>query len=112
MHAIGSPTPSRWRRLRQGSRPMYLLTACLIVLALTALVASRRARRLPLTPQGRFAAIWPALCAGICALGLLAIWRAQGVQDVEPSVTTCLLMLVVAFNAGWFIGVMGERSWH
>ncbi|MGY4498667.1 hypothetical protein ACVWYH_002598 [Bradyrhizobium sp. GM24.11] len=63
-------------------------------------------------PSGRFAAIWPALCAGICALGLLAIWRAQGVQDVEPSVTTCLLMLVVAFNAGWFIGVMGEQSWH
>jgi hypothetical protein len=87
---------------------MYLLTACLIVLALTALVASRRARRLPQTRRGRFAAIWPALCAGICALGLLAIWRAQG----EPSLLTCLLMLVVAFNAGWFIGVMGEWSWQ
>lgn len=91
---------------------MYLLTACLIVLALTALVASRRARRLPRTRQGRFAAIWPVLCSGICALGLLAIWRAQGVQDVEPSLLTCLLMLVVAFNAGWFIGIMGEWSWQ
>lgn len=91
---------------------MYLLTACLIVLALTALVASRRARRLPRTPRGRFAAIWPVFCSGICALGLLTFWRAQGVQEVEPSVTPDLLMLVVAFNAGWFIGVMGEWSWH
>jgi hypothetical protein len=98
--------------MRQGSRRMYLLTVCLIVLVLTALVASRRARRLPRTPRGRLTAIWPALCAAICALSLLAIWRAQGVQAVEPSVTTCLLMLVVAFNAGWFIGVVGEWSWH
>ena len=90
---------------------MYLLTACLIVLALTALVASRRAGRLPRTRQGRFAAIWPAYCAGIFALGLLEIWRAQGVQEAGSSVTLDLLMLVVAFLAGWFIGVMGEWSW-
>ncbi|HEV2154758.1 hypothetical protein [Bradyrhizobium sp.] len=90
---------------------MYLLTAGLIVLALTALVASRRAGRLPRTRQGRFAAIWPVFCSGILALGLLAIWRAQDVQDVGSSVTLDLLMLVVAFNAGWFIGVFGVLSW-
>lgn len=90
---------------------MYLLTAGLIVLALTALVASRRARRLPRTRQGRFAAIWPAFCAGIVALGLLAIWRAQDVQEAGSSVTLDLLMLVVAFDAGWFIGVLSEQEW-
>lgn len=91
---------------------MYLLTACLIVLVLSALVASRRARRLTRTPRGRFAAIWPAFCAGIVALGLLAFWRAQGMQEAGPSVMPDLLMLVVAFFAGWFIGVLSEREWR
>lgn len=91
---------------------MYMITVCLIVLTLTALMAFRRAECLPRTPRGRFAAIWPALGAGMCALVLLAIWRAQGMQDVEPFLITWLLMLVVAFHAGWFIGVIGEAWSH
>lgn len=89
---------------------MYLLTACLIVLALTTLVASRRARRSRTRPPSgpvrsdlaRF--LLGNLCTG--PAHILACSR------VEPSVTPDLLMLVVAFNAGWFIGLMGEWSWH
>ncbi|WP_025032445.1 hypothetical protein [Bradyrhizobium sp. DOA9] len=91
---------------------MYFLTVCLIVLALSALVSSRRAGLLPRTPRGRFAAIWPGFGAGIVALGLIGFERAQGGQEAGPSVTNDLLMLIAAFFAGWFIGVLGEWEWR
>jgi len=42
---------------------MYFLTACLIVLVLSAVVSFRRSRLLSRNFQGRLAAIWPSLSA-------------------------------------------------
>jgi hypothetical protein len=87
---------------------MYFLTACLIVLVLSAVLSFRRSRFLSRTFQGRIAAIWPSLCAGICALGLIGFDRIQNKPELGPSATTHLMMLVGAFAAGWFFGVFIE----
>jgi hypothetical protein len=88
---------------------MYFLTACLIVLVLSAVVSFRRSRFLSRNFQGRLAAIWPSLCAGICALGLIGFDRVQGKPELGPSATTYLFMLIGAFAAGWLVGVFAEN---
>lgn len=58
---------------------MYFLTACLIVVIVSAAVSLRRSRNLSqpqwATPAQRIAArrraLWPTICAGFCLLGLL-----------------------------------------
>ena len=90
---------------------MYFLTACLIVVLLSAVMSFRRARSLPRTRQGRFAAIWPVLCAGACALVLIGFDRVQGPREFGPSATTYLLMLITSFFSGWFLGVIGGMDW-
>jgi hypothetical protein len=87
---------------------MYFLTACLIVLVLSAVLSFRRSRFLSRSLQGRFAAIWPSLCAGISALGLIGFDHIQNKQELGPSVTTYLMMLIGAFAVGWFVGVFAE----
>jgi Mg2+/citrate symporter len=87
---------------------MYFLTACLIVLCLSAVVSFRRSRFLSRNIQGRLAAIWPSLCAGICALGLIAFDHVRDKKELGPSATTYLIMLIGAFAAGWFVGVFAE----
>jgi hypothetical protein len=95
---------------------MYFLTACLIVVVLSAVVAYRRAGSLPRNLQGRLdrqqrrAAMWPVFCAGICALGLLGLHQVQGWQESGPFETDYLLMLILlitSFFGGWFLGVIG-----
>ncbi|QOZ73512.1 hypothetical protein [Bradyrhizobium arachidis] len=85
---------------------MYLLTACLVVIVLSAAVSFRRSRSLSRDARGRLAAIWPVFCAGVFALGLIGFERAQGSQGVGPSTTTDLLLLVVSFFSGWFLGAL------
>ena len=85
---------------------MYLLTACLIVVVLSAAISYRRSTTLSRNPQGRLAAFLPAFCAAACALGLNEFDRVQGTQEFGPSATTYLLMLVVAFFGGWFLGII------
>lgn len=89
---------------------MYFLVACLIVLVLSAVVSFRRSRFLSRNFQGRLAAIWPSLCAGICAMGLIGFDQVQDKQELGPSATTYLIMLIGAFAAGWFVGVFAEGS--
>lgn len=86
---------------------MYLLTACLIVVVLSAAISFRRCRLLSQNPQGRFAAFLPAFCAAGCGLALIGIDRVQGTQEFGSSATTYLLMLVVSFFGGWFLGIIG-----
>jgi hypothetical protein len=92
---------------------MYFLTACLIVVVLSAVVAYRRAGSLPRNLQGRLdrqerlAAMWPLFCAGICAMGLFAFQHLQGRQELGLLATDYLLILIVSFFGGWFLGVIG-----
>ncbi|MDA9549024.1 hypothetical protein GPL17_09940 [Bradyrhizobium yuanmingense] len=95
---------------------MYFLTACLIVVVLSAVVAYRRAGSLPRNLQGRLdrqqrrAAMWPFFCAGICALGLLGLHQVLDRQEIGPIETDYLLvliMLITSFFGGWFLGVIG-----
>ncbi|MGY3496689.1 hypothetical protein [Bradyrhizobium sp. USDA 4502] len=87
---------------------MYFLTACLIVLVLSAVVSFRRSKSLSRNFQGRLAAIWPSLCAGICALGLIGFDRVRDKQEFGPDATIYLFMLIGAFAAGWFVGAFAE----
>jgi hypothetical protein len=95
---------------------MYFLTACLIVVVLSAVVAYRRAGALPRNLQGRldrqqrFAAMWPLFFAGICVLGLLGFHHVLSRQEVGPVETDYLLMLILlitSFFGGWCLGVIG-----
>ncbi|WP_176722065.1 hypothetical protein [Bradyrhizobium sp. LMTR 3] len=88
---------------------MYFLAACLIVLVLSAVASFRRSKSLSRNFHGRLAAIWPSLCAGICALGLIGFDHVQAKQELGPSATTYLIMLIGAFAAGWFVGVFAEN---
>ena len=92
-----------------AGREEYFLTACLIVLVLSAVVSFRRSRFLSRNFQGRLAAIWPSLCAGICALALIAFDHVQGKKELGPSATTYLIMIIGAFAAGWFAGVFARK---
>ncbi|MGY4352222.1 F0F1-type ATP synthase assembly protein I [Bradyrhizobium sp. GM7.3] len=85
---------------------MYFLSACLIVVVLSAALSYRRSRALSRHPQGRLAAFLPAFCAAAFALVLLEFDRIQGKQEVGPFATTYLLMLVVSFFGGWFLGII------
>ncbi|MBR0893479.1 hypothetical protein JQ616_00850 [Bradyrhizobium tropiciagri] len=87
---------------------MYFLAACLIVMVLSAVVSFRRSRFLSRNFQGRLAAIWPSLCAGICALGLIGFDQVRDRQEYGPSATMYPFMLIGAFAAGWFVGVFAE----
>lgn len=86
-----------------------LLTACSIVLILSAVVAFRRSKRLSRSRQGRLAAIWPSLCACICALGLIKFDQFQDKQEFAPSTMMDLMMLIGAFGVGWLVGVFAEQ---
>ncbi|MET4119345.1 F0F1-type ATP synthase assembly protein I [Bradyrhizobium sp. JR1.5] len=85
---------------------MYFLIACLIVVASSAVISYRRSTALSRNPQGRLAAFLPAFCAAVFALVLLEFDRIQGKQEVGPFATTYLLMLVVSFFGGWFLGIV------
>lgn len=85
---------------------MYFLTACLIVVVLSAAISYRRSRALSRNRQGRLAAFLPVFCAAAVALVLLEFDRIQGKQEVGPFATTYLLMLVVSFFGGWFLGIV------
>ncbi|WP_050422072.1 hypothetical protein [Bradyrhizobium tropiciagri] len=85
---------------------MYFLAACLIVVVLSAAMSYRRSRTLSRNPQGRLAAFLPAFCAAAFGLGLIGFDRIQGTQESGPSATTDLLMLVVSFFGGWFLGII------
>ena len=92
---------------------MYFLTACLIVVVVSAAVSLRRSRTLSqpqwATPAQRLAArrraLWPTICAGFCLLGLLGFYHFQPEQ--ETTATTYLMMLVGSFFGGSFLGVIG-----
>lgn len=87
---------------------MYFLTACMIVVAMSAVVAFRRSRLLPRSPQGRLAAIWPSLCAGIGAMGMIGFNEYR--QELAAPATIHLMMLTGAFAGGWLVGVVAEMS--
>ncbi|MDN4983093.1 hypothetical protein KUL72_24340 [Bradyrhizobium arachidis] len=82
------------------------LTACLIVIVSSAAMSYRRSRALSQNPQGRLAVFLPVFSAGACALGLIGFDRVRGPQEFGPSVTTDLLMLIVSFFGGWFLGII------
>jgi hypothetical protein len=96
---------------------MYFLTACLIVVVVSAAVSLRRSRNLSqklfqwVTPAQRLAArrraLWPAICAGFCLLVLLGFHHLQHEQELGPTTTTDLMMLTVSFIGGWFLGIIG-----
>ena len=95
---------------------MYFLTACLIVVVLSAAVAYRRAGSLPRNLQGRLdrqqrlAATWPAMCGAICTLGLLGLRHFLGWHKSGPFETDYLLMfilLMTSFFGGSFLGIIG-----
>ncbi|WP_199805525.1 hypothetical protein [Bradyrhizobium lablabi] len=108
IYAISSPVALKMAMVDQGKRLMFL-TACLIMLVLSAVVSFRRSRLLSRNFQGRLAAVWPSLCAGICALGLIGFDRIQDKQEFAPSTTIHLMMLIGAFAVGWFAGVFAEQ---
>src|SRR5262249_40925256 len=110
VHAIGSPVAFEMATVGVKEYLMYFLTACLIVLVLSAVVSFRRSRSLARNFQGRLAAIWPSLCAGICALGLIGFDSVHDKQEFSPSATIYLIMLIGAFATGWFVGVFAEGS--
>lgn len=93
---------------------MYLLTACLIVVVVSAAVSLRRSRKLSqpqwATPAQRLAArrraLWPTICAGFCLLGLLGFHHFQQ-PELGPTATTYLMMLAASFFGGSFLGVIG-----
>ena len=98
---------------------MYL-TAFLIVAVLSAVVSLRRSMNLSrnfklLGPAQRLAvrrrAAWPAICAAIFGLGLIAFDHVQDKQEFGPSVTIHLMAFTAAFFGGWFLGVIGGMDW-
>ena len=99
---------------------MYFLTACLIVVVLSAVVAYRRAGSLPRNLQGRLdrqerlAAMWPLFCAGICAMGLFGFKFLQRRQELglsQRTISSYLLSLSLA--AGFLASLAGwtDRFW-
>jgi hypothetical protein len=108
IYAILSSVAFKLAMVRQGKRLMFL-TACLIMLVLSAVVSFRRSKFLSRNFQGRLAAVWPSLCAGIFALGLIGFDRIQDKQEFAPSATIHLMMLIGAFAFGWFAGVFVEH---
>ena len=98
---------------------MYL-TAFLIVAVLSAVVSLRRSLTLSRNARGtapaqrraaRWRAIWPAICAAIFGLALIAFDHVQDRQEFGPSVTLNLAALTAAFFGGWFLGVIGGMDW-
>lgn len=85
---------------------MYFLTACLIVVVLSAAISYGRSRALSQNPQGRLAVFLPVFCAGACALGLIGFDRVRGTPEYGLSVTTYPLALIVSFFGGWFLGII------
>src|SRR5664279_535404 len=97
---------------------MYFLTACLIVVVVSAAVSLRRSRNLSQklfqwsTPAQRLAArrrpLWPGICLAIFGLGLIGFNHVQG-HELGPFATTYpdLLMLVASIFGGWLMGVIG-----
>jgi hypothetical protein len=59
----------------------------------------------------RWRACWPAICAAIFALGLIAFDRVQDKQEFGPSVTIDLMAFTAAFVGGWFLGLIGGMNW-
>jgi tryptophan-rich sensory protein len=94
---------------------MYFLTACLIVVVVSAAISLRRSRNLSqpqwATPAQRLAArrraLWPTICAGFCLLVLLGFHHFQHEQELGLTATTYLMMLVASFFGGSFLGVIG-----
>lgn len=99
---------------------MYL-TAFFIVVILSAAVSLRRSMNISrnvarwASPAQRRAARWragwPAICAAIFALGLIAFDRVQDKQEFGPSVTIDLMAFSTAFFSGWFLGLIGGMDW-
>ena len=98
---------------------MYL-TAFLIVVVLSAVVSLRRSMTLSRNARGaasaqrraaRWRALWPAICAAIFLLGLIAFDHVQDKQEFGPSVTIHLMAFTAAFFGGWFLGVIGGMDW-
>ncbi len=94
---------------------MYFI-AFMIVVVLSAAVSLRRTMKLSRdsrggTPAQRLAArrraLWPAVCAGVCTLGLLGIYHVQARLEADPSVTLDLTAFTAAVFGGWFLGVIG-----
>jgi hypothetical protein len=89
---------------------MYFLTACLIVVVVSAAVSLRRSRNLSQPPWATLAqrlaarrrALWPTICAGFCLLVLLGFQHFQHEQELDP-----LMVLVASFLGGSFLGVIG-----
>src|ERR1700688_3166956 len=91
---------------------MSFLMACLIVVVVSAAVSLRRSRNLSQklfqwsTPAQRLAArrraLWPTFCALFCLAVLLGFQHFQHEQELDP-----LMMLVVSFLGGSFLGVIG-----
>ncbi|MCA1394038.1 hypothetical protein I6F20_34045 [Bradyrhizobium sp. IC3123] len=99
---------------------MVYFTAFLIVVVLSAVASFRRSRTLSQNSQGaasaqrlkaRQQALWPAMCAAIFALALLAFHHVQDKQDFGPSVALNLAAFTAAFLGGWFLGVIGGMDW-
>jgi hypothetical protein len=59
----------------------------------------------------RWRAVWPAICAAIFALALIAFDHVQDKQEFGPSVTIHLMAFSAAFFGGWFLGVIGGMDW-
>ncbi|KRQ07496.1 hypothetical protein AOQ71_23265 [Bradyrhizobium manausense] len=93
---------------------MYFLTACLIVVVVSAAASLRRSRTLSqprwATPAQRLAArrqaLWPTIFAGFCLLGLLGFYHLQHEPELGPT-ATYLIMLVASCFGGSFLGVIG-----
>lgn len=98
---------------------MYF-TAFLIVVVLSAVVSLRRSMNISRNARGaapaqrraaRWRAAWPAICAAIFALGLIAFDHVQDKQEFGPSVTIHLIAFSAAFFGGWFLGLIGGMDW-
>jgi hypothetical protein len=95
-------------------------TAFLIVVVLSAVVSLRRSMSLSRNARGaapaqrlaaRWRALWPAICAAIFGLALVAFDHVQDKQELGPSVTIHLMAFTAAFFGGWFLGVIGGMDW-
>lgn len=94
---------------------MYFLTACLIVVFVSAALSLRRSRTLSqphwaTDAQRRAArrrALMPTICAGFCLLVLLGFHHFLHEPELGPTATTDLMMLVASFFGGSFLGVIG-----
>ena len=91
---------------------MYFLAVYFAVAVISAVVAFRITDRPAPASKKTFSgkAIWPVLPASLLGLVLLKTSPSQNMPEVGLPFSMHLAILLVAFSAGWFIGVIARSQ--